>query len=219
MPTGERTGRVVLKLRKVCKERGLSANDVYEMVTLEYGRQEVSKSSIIRILREDSDPSAFQYSTVKPIVKVVLGTVEDTEDADSDEFDASRAKEYFLERNALQEVVRLKAAEEERLRVRLELAESSSKEELARLSLLHDQNISRLLELHKAHDQCQEETIEILRNSNEFLQQTVENVRRSLCEERESKKHMYEDVKKYIEQLHELALKVAVLEAYHHNEK
>lgn len=219
MPTGERTGRVVLKLRKVCKERGLSANDVYEMVTSEYGRQEVSKSSIIRILREDSDPAAFQYSTVKPIVKVVLGTVEDPDDTDSDEFDASRAKEYFLERNALQEVVRLKATEEERLRARLELSESSGKEELARLSLLHDQNISRLLELHKAHDHCQEETIEILRNSNAFLQQTVENVRQSLCEERESKKRMYEDVKKYIEQLHELALKVAVLEAYHHNEK
>ncbi len=217
MPTKEYIKNTVLKLRAVCKEKELNANDVYNMVTAEYGRQEVSKSSIIRLLKDDSDPSAFQYDvTVKPVVKVVLGVVEDSEDnGDNDEFDESKAKEYYLARNALQEVVRLKGAEEERLRARLEDLEVSSKEELARLSLLHDKNISQLLELHKSHDKSQEETISILKQNNIFLQQTVENVRQSLCEERESKKRMYTDVKEYVKQLHELGVKVAELEAYH----
>lgn len=217
MPTKEYIKNTVLKLRAVCKEKELNAGDVYNMVTAEYGRQEVSKSSIIRLLKDDSDPSAFQYDvTVKPVVKVVLGVVEDSEDnGDNDEFDESKAKEYYLARNALQEVVRLKGAEEERLRARLEDLEISSKEELAKMSLLHDKNISQLLELHKSHDKSQEETISILKQNNIFLQQTVENVRQTLNEERESKKRMYTDVKEYVKQLHELAVKVAALETYH----
>ncbi len=221
MPSGERTARIVLKLRKVCKEKGLSANDVYKLVTAEYGRQEVSKSSVIRVLKDDCDPSGFQYEvTVKPIVKVVLGTVEEPENDSPEElFDESRAKEYYLEKMALQEVVRLKSAEEERLRARFEALEASSKDEVAKLSLLHDQNIARLLDMHHQQDVCQAHTITILEQNNTFLQQMLEAVRQSLCEERESKKRMYEDVKKYIEQLHELAIKVARLESYHHEDK
>lgn len=220
MPTKEYIKNTVLKLRAVCKEKELSSNAVYNMVTAEYGRQEVSKSSIIRLLKDDSDPSAFQYDvTVKPVVKVVLGVVEDSEDnGDNDEFDESKAKEYYLARNALQEVVRLKGAEEERLRARLEDLEISSKEELAKMSILHDKNISQLLELHRSHDKSQEETIAILKQSNIFLQETVENVRRSICEERESKKRMYEDVKRYFGEIHDLTVRVAELEAFHKDE-
>lgn len=218
MPSGERTAKVIIRLKKVCKERGLSPSDVYDLVTAEYGCQQVSLSSIHRIFDVGSEDAGFRYSTIKPIVKVLLGVVEDSEiNGDNDEFDPDRAREYYTERNALQEVVRLKAAEEERLRTRLAELEQSSKEEISRLSLLHDKNIDRLLTQHQKQDECQDRTIETLEKNNAFLQQTVETLRVSLAEERESKKRMYADIKRYMEELQALSRELAELRK-HHNE-
>ena len=165
-----------------------------------------------RIFDAGSEDAGFRYSTIKPIVKVLLGVVEDSEiNGDNDEFDPDRAREYYTERNALQEVVRLKAAEEERLRTRLAELEQSSKEEISRLSLLHDKNIDRLLTQHQKQDECQDRTIETLEKNNAFLQQTVETLRVSLAEERESKKRMYADIKRYMEELQALSRELAEL--------
>lgn len=200
MPSGERTAKVIIRLKKVCKERGLSPSDVYDLVTAEYGCQQVSLSSIHRIFDAGSEDAGFRYSTIKPIVRVLLGVVEDSEvNGDNDEFDPDRAREYYTERNALQEVVRLKAAEEERLRARLEAIERESDEELKRIT------------------EYQAKTIAILEQNNVFLQQTIEVVRQSLCDERESKKRLYADLKERMNQMQELAKRIAALEARTNN--
>jgi hypothetical protein len=199
MPTKEYIKNTVLKLRAVCREKELSSNDVYNMVTAEYGRQEVSRSSIIRLLKEDTDPSGFNFDlTVKPVSDLLLGIIEDSEDnGDNDEFDESKAKEYYLARNALQEVARLKGAEVERLRTQLEVIERESDEEL------------------KLITEYQAKSIAILEQNNAFLQQTIEVVRQSLHEERESKKRLYADLKERMTQIDEITARIAALEAYH----
>lgn len=198
MPTKEYIKNTVLKLRAVCKEKELNANDVYNMVTAEYGRQEVSKSSIIRLLKDDKDPSGFNFElTVKPVSDLLLGIIEDSEDnGDNDNFDESKAKEYYLTRNALQEVARLKGAEVERLKTQLEVIEHESDEELKRIT------------------EYQAKTITVLEQNNIFLQQTIEIVRQSLHEERESKKRLYADLKERMKQIDDITARIAVLESY-----
>ena len=212
MPNGDLTSRVIAKLKKVCREQGLTPSDVYEMLPAVNGQRSVSLSTIRRVLADGSENAGFRYyDTIQPITAAVLGTenVDKDNDLVVEPFDAAKAREYYTERNALQEIVRLRSSEEDRLRERLEEAEASSKEELARLSLLHDQNINRLLALHQAHDDSQATVIRILEQNNAFLQQTLERAQKALQDEREAKKRMYDDYKNIVRR------EIEKLKAYH----
>ena len=212
MPGGELTSRVITKLKKVCREQGLTPSDVYEKLPMVNGQRPVSLSTVRRVLADGSENAGFRYyDTIQPITAAVLGTenIDSDNDLVVEPFDTAKAREYYTERNALQEIVRLRSAEEDRLRERLEAAGASAKEELARLSFLHDQNINRLLALHQAHDDSQATVIRILEQNNAFLQQTLERAQRALQEEREAKKRMYDDYKRIVQQ------EIEKLKAYH----
>lgn len=208
----EKTAKIIIQLKQVCKERGMSPPDVLDLIEANPEFGVISLSTIRRILKDGSENEGFRYSSIRPMVRALLGIQEDSEIVDAPEqFDVEKAREYFAERQALREVVLLKASVEKELRERLEKAEVEKREELTKLSLLHDDNINRLLSMHQDRDSCQLKTIDVMERNNEFLRQSVTQLQQDLAEERESKKRLYNDLKIYIDKVRELSDDVAAL--------
>lgn len=202
MPDAQ-TARVIKRLKQVCRERGLTPSAVYSMLPLTNGQPPICQKTVSRVFAEGSENVRFNYTeTIQPIAAAVLGTdqVDDNDNLITEPFFESKAHEYYYENNALREIIRLRALEEERLRTRLDAAEQTTKDELAKLSLLHDQNINRLLMIHQAHDDSQATVIRVLEQNNAFLQQTLERAQKALQDEREAKKRMYDDYKRITQQ-------------------
>ena len=78
------TREIILKLKEVRVEKGLSYGDILEL--MEKQGDFVSKSTLSRLFAEGSeDGSSFKYEeTIRPIAKALLGieTIEDTDDMD-----------------------------------------------------------------------------------------------------------------------------------------
>lgn len=201
---------IIIKLREIKEQRGLSCQDIYEM-SLPYcdDNQGISLTTVREMFGDNWMVRAFKYKTVKPISMAMLGPDDqELESAIDATFDSEKSKEYFLKWQASQELI-------DYLRERMAEVEEHCEREKAELSLLHDKNIDRLLSQHQKQDEYQSKIIDILEKNNTFLQQTVDVLRASLSEERESKRRMYADIKNYMEQLQALSREVAELRKYH----
>lgn len=79
-----KTKDIILKLKEVRVEKGLSLNDIVNLV--EQNGDFVSKSSIQRVFAEGSESGSFKYEdTIRPIAKALLDieTIEDTDNMDT----------------------------------------------------------------------------------------------------------------------------------------
>ena len=77
------TKDIIIKLKEVREEKGLSYNDIMNM--LEKNGQYLSKATLSRIFSEGSEELSFRYEeTIRPIANVLLDieTIEDTDDMD-----------------------------------------------------------------------------------------------------------------------------------------
>ena len=77
------TREIILKLKEVRVEKGLSYGDILEL--MENQGDFVSKSTLSRLFAEGSEDCSFKYEeTIRPIAKALLGieTIEDTDDMD-----------------------------------------------------------------------------------------------------------------------------------------
>ena len=108
----EKVQELILKIRNVCAERGLNSADVLRMVEShpEYGTstvESISKSTVEAVLKDCPRTTGLKYSTIRPLVRVLLDVAEDlTSDAVTpDQYDPEKAREYFAEREALRQVV------------------------------------------------------------------------------------------------------------------
>lgn len=113
------------KLRIARETKGLSYQDIVD-ITEENG-EAVSLSTVKRIFQKGSDLNDFRYrSTVRPIIRAVLGLDEETE-APAEIPSAQQAEEYFATIEGLKAVVEMKhndleAANKECEKLRNELA-------------------------------------------------------------------------------------------------
>ena len=81
------TRDVILKLKKVKKEKGLSLDKI--LVLMEKDGQYLSKSTISRVFADGSEDKSFRYEeTLMPIANALLDieTIEDDDDADTQAF-------------------------------------------------------------------------------------------------------------------------------------
>ena len=77
------TRDVILKLKEVKKEKGLSLDKILIMV--EKNGEYISKSTLARVFRDDSENSSFKYEeTIRPIANALLD-IENFEDTDDPE--------------------------------------------------------------------------------------------------------------------------------------
>ena len=79
-----KTKDIILKLKEVRDEKGLSYNDIVALV--EKNNDFVSRSSVQRVFSEGSEDLSFRYEdTIRPIAKALLDieTIEDTDDLDT----------------------------------------------------------------------------------------------------------------------------------------
>ena len=79
-----KTKDIILKLKEVRDEKGLSYNDIVALV--EKNGDFVSRSSVQRVFSEGSEDLSFRYEdTIRPIAKALLDieTIEDTDDLDT----------------------------------------------------------------------------------------------------------------------------------------
>lgn len=75
------THDIILKLKEVREEKGLSLNEILAMV--EENKDYISRSSIQRVFAEGSEDSSFRYEeTIRPIAKALLD-IETIEEDDS----------------------------------------------------------------------------------------------------------------------------------------
>ena len=77
------TRDIILKLKEVRDEKGLSYNDILEL--MEKNGDFVSKSTISRVFSDGSEDLSFRYEeTIRPIAKALLDmeTIEDTDNMD-----------------------------------------------------------------------------------------------------------------------------------------
>lgn len=67
------TRNVILSLKKVKQERGLSIDDIYELVEANDPSKTVSRTSVARVFREGSEEQIFKWeNTLKPIANALL---------------------------------------------------------------------------------------------------------------------------------------------------
>ena len=77
------TKEIILKLKEVREEKGLSYGDILEI--MEKQGEFVSKSTLSRLFAEGSEDCSFKYEeTIRPIAKALLDieTIEDTDNMD-----------------------------------------------------------------------------------------------------------------------------------------
>ena len=77
------TKEIILKLKEVREEKGLSYGDILDL--MEKSGDFVSKSTLSRVFAEGSEECSFKYEeTIRPIAKALLDieTIEDTDDMD-----------------------------------------------------------------------------------------------------------------------------------------
>lgn len=206
----EKVRNIIEKMREIKEQRRLTCQQIYEM-SLPFCNDDrsISLTTVREMFGDKWELRSFKDKTISPIYTAMIGPDDQSIESALDAiFDSSKAKEYFLKWQASQELV-------EYLRLRMAEIEEHCEKEKAELSLLHDKNIDRLLTQCQKQDECQDKTIAVLEKSNEFLQQTIEVVRQSLCDERESKKRLYSDLKERMSQLQVLNDRITALEAYH----
>lgn len=105
----EATKKVILRLKEVKLQKGLSQQDVFELCA---NRGEyVSQSSIRRVFAKGSeDGPDFRHSTIDPIFHALIGT-EELELTDAEEAALSETeKEVIVENAALKAMVEMKDA-------------------------------------------------------------------------------------------------------------
>lgn len=77
------TKDIILKLKEVKEEKGLSINDILKMV--EANNEFVSKTTITRVFADGSEENSFRYEeTLRPIANALLDidTIEETDNSD-----------------------------------------------------------------------------------------------------------------------------------------
>ena len=83
----ERTREIVLQLKQIKEERGLTCADIHEML-VEAG-EDLSPASVRRVFSEGSEDQGFRFrGTIQPIARVMLGITEEGEAMGPAEADA-----------------------------------------------------------------------------------------------------------------------------------
>ena len=78
-----KTKDLIIKLKQVKEEKGLSLNEIVELV--EKNGDYISRSSVQRVFSDGSEDSSFRYEeTIRPIANAILDidTIEETDDMD-----------------------------------------------------------------------------------------------------------------------------------------
>ena len=90
MTQQERISEIILQLKQIRIERGLSLQDVHDLVAATGGY--LSLSSIKRVFAEGSEHQNFRYhDTIQPLVRALLGVTQETpenNDITANEIDA-----------------------------------------------------------------------------------------------------------------------------------
>ena len=92
-----KTKDLIIRLKAVREEKGLSLNEIVELV--EKNGDYISRSSVQRVFSDGSEDSSFRYEeTIRPIANAILDidTIEETDDMDKkriEELEAQLDKE------------------------------------------------------------------------------------------------------------------------------
>ena len=84
MYTQEQTRELILKLKAIKEEKGLTNQDILDLV--EANKDSVSPSSISRMFKEGGENRSYNFrATLQPISKAVLGVIEKEKVANMDD--------------------------------------------------------------------------------------------------------------------------------------
>ena len=163
------TRDVILKLKEVKQEKGLSLDKILIMV--ENNGEYISKSTLSRVFKDGSEDSSFRYEeTIRPIANALLD-IENEEDYDDAETLAFKSilklKMRVIDENSkkieeLQEQV-IEVANKEKLKYHDKLEK-------------HDADHQRSVEFLKRQIELKDERITQLLNSNERLSLTNDHL-------------------------------------------
>lgn len=166
MTQKERIAEIILQLKQIREERGLTIQDVHDLVISSGGY--VSISSVKRVFSEESESASFRYQdTIQPIVRALLGVNEETpenNDITANEIDA--LKNVILLKDS---IIKDLQSQNEALSEKAETLESESARHIAELHQLREESRKKIDHLL--------EDVERLRRENDNL--WAENLRKS----------------------------------------
>lgn len=146
MTQKERIAEIILQLKQIREERGLTIQDVHDLVISSGGY--VSISSVKRVFSEESETASFRYQdTIQPIVRALLGVNEETpenNDITANEIDA--LKNVILLKDS---IIKDLQSQNEALSEKVENLERESARHIAEMHQLREEakrKIDHLLE-------------------------------------------------------------------------
>lgn len=165
------TKNIIIQLKKVREEKGLSYNDILDL--MDKNGEYLSKSTLSRVFAEGSEESSFRYEeTIRPIANALLD-IEDIEDEDNTDVRAMKSLlKYKIERieelERLLEQAELKLAEEkvkhhERIE-KLHEEQTKKTEFLMNQIDLKDKRIDALLNAVYTKDSQHKELLDVILN-------------------------------------------------------
>lgn len=134
------TKDIILKLKEVREEKGLSFNDISRIME-ENGDYPIAKSTLSRVFADGSEEHSFKYDeTIRPIAKALLD-IEEIEDEDDTDIKAMKSLLKY-------KIKRIEELEKQNEDLSLQLAEEKVK---------HHEKLDKERELHQ-------KSIEFLKN-------------------------------------------------------
>ena len=152
------TKDIILKLKEVRKEKGLSYNDILKL--MEKNGDYLSKSTISKVFSEGSEASSFRYEeTIRPIAKALLD-IEHIEEDDNVDVQAMKSLlKYKIKRiEELEQQIELLQAEMAKERTQQSKSIAFLKEQVA----FKDKRIDVLLDSVQAKDSRYDELLSLV---------------------------------------------------------
>lgn len=149
------TKDVILKLKEVKKEKGLSLDKI--LVLIEKNGDFISKSTLARVFKDGSENSSFRYEeTLRPIADALLD-IQDDEDNDDTDTKAYKA------------ILRLKKELIIELESKLETVESEEKTKYLEKLAAETEKFQRSLDYIKHQVELKDKRIDKLMDANDRL--------------------------------------------------
>ena len=150
------TKDIILALKKVKEEKGLSLDKILEMMQEQDYTSSVSKTTLSRVFREDSENQTFNYEgTIRPIANVLLDLEIETDDD--------------LDTRAYKSILKLKKELIDELEEKLKSVKSAEKAKYNERLIAETEKFQRSMEFVKKQIELKDQRIDQLLASNDRL--------------------------------------------------
>lgn len=192
---------IIESLKRIREERELSVAEVARRVEEDAKKtgNHLAESTVYRVFREGSEKESFDYErTLKPIVRVLSDMTVD------DEFDPDRARIYYEQRNALQDVVRYRNDEIAEHRRHMQKVDTEHADQLQQQKEAYIAKIEEIKAMYGERCAAHAAHIASLEEGVKYYRSMLDSFLASQKEERESRKLLFAEIQRLMDDVKRL---------------